>query len=342
MTAEPTRGRLLDLVERFTRVKVLAVVDLVADEYVYGRISRVSREAPVLILDHDRTQIVPGGGANAVANIASLGGRPLTVGLVGKDPSGRELLSGFRSARIDTSAISMRPSYQTPTKTRILAGGANATKQQVVRIDRNGHVNSAGGIRREIQRAVAELLPQADVVMVSDYGYGLVSAELSRSLAKRAASLRKLAILDSRYNILDYPGFAAATPNEPEVEAALGTEHGNDEAAVERSGRQMLRRLRGQAVVMTRGSKGMMLFESHRATRRIPVFGTDEVADVTGAGDTVISTFTLAVGAGATFYEAALLANYAGGIVVMKRGTATVSHDELASAVESDPSRKRG
>jgi len=341
VTAGPTRGRLLDIVERFGRVKVLAVVDLVADEYIYGRISRVSREAPVLILEHDRTQVVPGGGANAVANIASLGGRPLTVGLVGKDSAGRELLAGFRRARIDTSAISSRPSYETPTKTRILAGGPNSTKQQVVRIDHNSHVNSAGGIRREIQRAVADLLPRADVVMVSDYGYGLVSTELSRSLAKRAASLRKMAILDSRYHILDHPGFAAATPNEPEVEVALGVEHGDDEVAVERSGRQMLRRLRGQAVVMTRGSKGMMLFEPRRPARHIPVFGTDEVADVTGAGDTVISTFSLAVGARATFYEAALLANYAGGLVVMKRGTATVSRDELAAAVGSDPSLEK-
>jgi len=334
--SEPSKRRLLDLVERFERVKVLAVVDLVADEYVFGRISRVSREAPVLILDHDRTQLVPGGGANAVANIKSLGGRPLTVGLVGKDASGRELLAGFRRSGISTSAILRRPAYQTPTKTRILAGGAHSTKQQVVRIDRNNHVNSAGNIRRELERAVMELLPKADVVMVSDYGYGLISPELGRSLARRAAALRKLAILDSRYHILDYPGFAAATPNEPEVEAALGLEMGNDEALLERAGRQMLRKLRGQAVVMTRGSKGMMLFEHRRPTCRIPVFGTDEVADVTGAGDTVISTFTLALGAGATFYEAALLANYAGSIVVMKRGTATASREELAAVVGSD------
>ena len=336
MKSEPSKRRLLDLVERFERIKVLAVVDLVADEYVFGRISRVSREAPVLILDHDQTQLVPGGGANAVANIKSLGGRPLTVGLVGKDASGRELLAGFRRSGISTSAILRRPAYQTPTKTRILAGGAHSTKQQVVRIDRNNHVNSAGNIRRELERAVMELLPKADVVMVSDYGYGLISPELGRSLARRAAALRKLAILDSRYHILDYPGFAAATPNEPEVEAALGLEMGDDEALLERAGRQMLRKLRGQAVVMTRGSKGMMLFEHRRPTCRIPVFGTDEVADVTGAGDTVISTFTLALGAGATFYEAALLANYAGSIVVMKRGTATASREELAAVVGSD------
>jgi rfaE bifunctional protein kinase chain/domain len=333
---EPRRGRLLELVDRFERVKVLAVVDLVVDEYIYGRTSRVSREAPVLILNHDRTQLVPGGGANAVANIASLGGRPLTVGLVGKDGPGRELLAGFRLARIGTSAILRESGYNTPTKTRILAGGVLSTKQQVVRIDRDTHVNSTRSVHRHLKRAISELLPKADVVMVSDYGYGLITPEIGRSLATRAASLRKKAILDSRYNILSYSGFAAATPNEPEVESALGLAIGNDETVLERSGRQMLRRLRSQAVVITRGSQGMMLFESRQPSRHIPVFGTDEVADVTGAGDTVISTFTLALGAGASFYEAALLSNYAGGIVVTKRGTATVSRQELAAAVATD------
>jgi rfaE bifunctional protein kinase chain/domain len=148
--------------------------------------------------------------------------------------------------------------------------------------------------------------------------------------------MRKLAILDSRFDILSHRGFATATPNEPEVETALGVSIGNDEERLEKAGRQLLRRLRFQSVVITRGSQGMALFEARRPTRHIPVFGTDEVADVTGAGDTVISTFSLALGAGATYFEAALLANYAGGIVVMKRGTATVSREELASAVASD------
>jgi len=331
-----SRGRLLELVDGFDKVRVLAFVDLVADEYIYGQISNVSREAPVLILKYDRTQLVPGGGANAVANIASLGGKPLAVGLLGKDRAGRELMKVLRKAKVDVSAIERDADYRTPTKTRILAGGVHSTKQQVVRIDRATHVTPGVRVQKHLDRATAELLPRADVVMVSDYGYGLVSPEFGSSIARRAASMRKLAILDSRFDILSYSGFASATPNEPEAEAALGVSIGNEEALLERAGRQLLKRLRSRAVVITRGSKGMSLFESRRPTRHIPVFGTDEVVDVTGAGDTVISTFSLALGAGAAFYEAALLANYAGAVVVMKRGTATVSRRELTAAVDAD------
>jgi rfaE bifunctional protein kinase chain/domain len=336
MKAAPSRARLFELVERFETVRVLAFVDLVADEYIYGEIGDVSREAPVLILKYDRTQMVPGGGANAVNNIAALGGRPLTVGLVGRDQAGRELLKLLRSSRVDTSTIKSHPEYRTPTKTRILAGGVHATKQQVVRIDRATHVTRDDGVRDYLDRSMAGLLPKADVVMVSDYGYGLVTPEFGASLARRAASMRKLAILDSRFDIWSYHGFSTATPNEPEVEAALGVSIGKDEERLEKAGRRLLRRLRSQSVVITRGNKGMAVFEARRPTRHIPVFGTDDVVDVTGAGDTVISTFSLALGAGASYYEAALLANYAGGIVVMKRGAATVTREELTSAVTSD------
>ena len=242
----------------------------------------------------------------------------------------------LREAGVKTSTIERHPEYRTPTKTRILAGGVHSSKQQVVRIDRATHVKRDRAVQSYLSQSLAELLPKSDVVMVSDYGYGLVTPEFGQSLSRRAAAMRKLAILDSRFDILSYSGFAAATPNEPEVETALGVSIGNDEDVLERSGRQLLRRLRSPSVLITRGSKGMALFERRRPTEHIPVFGTDEVADVTGAGDTVISTFSLAMGAGATYYEATLLANYAGGVVVMKRGTATVSRDELATAVSSD------
>ena len=331
--------RLLSLIERFDEVKVLALVDLVADEYVYGQISRVSREAPVLILKHDRTELVPGGGANAVNNIAALGGHALAVGLVGKDKAGGELLARLRRARVDVTAVAREPAYTTPTKTRVLAGGAQSAKQQVLRIDRGAPLSTNDALERRLSSAIAELLPRASAVLVSDYGYGLISPRLARAVATRSASLRKVSTLDSRFSILSHRGFTAATPNLPEVEAALGVEVGGDSMKLEKAGRQMLRRLKARAVLVTRGSSGMSLFEVGRPTAHIPVFGTDEVADVTGAGDTVIGTFTLALGAGASFVEAATLANYAGGIVVMKRGTATLSREELAAAVERGTDR---
>ncbi|MGH9332445.1 MAG: bifunctional heptose 7-phosphate kinase/heptose 1-phosphate adenyltransferase [Vicinamibacteria bacterium] len=337
--SEPSRDRLVSLIEAFRRVKVLAVVDLVVDEYIFGQISRVSREAPVLILDYDDNRLVPGGGANAVNNIAALGGRPFAVGIVGDDAPGRELLTQLRKAKVDVSGIQSSRSYKTPTKTRILAGGVHSTKQQVVRIDRRTRVPADDGVRDPRDEAIRELLPEASVVMVSDYDYGLITPELGNSLARKAASLRKRTVLDSRRALRSYSGFTSATPNEPEVEAALGVRIGHDEATLEKSGRKLLQKLRMQALLVTRGSDGMVLFEPRRPTRRIPIYGSDEVADVTGAGDTVISAYALALGAGASFHEAALLANYAGGIVVMKRGTATVSPEELRNAVFSDRSR---
>jgi D-glycero-beta-D-manno-heptose-7-phosphate kinase len=336
VSVEPSRERLLALVDSFRRVRVLAFVDLVADEFVLGQISRVSREAPVLILDYDETRLVPGGGANAVHNIATLGGRPVAVGLVGDDSAGRELLSQLRSAKADVSAVLRSRSYRTPTKTRILAGGVHSAKQQVVRIDRKTRVPEDRETRAHLERAARELLPKADVVMVSDYDYGLITPELGNALADQAAALSKKSVLDSRRAVTSYRGFSSATPNEPEVEAALGVRIGRDEATLERSGRRLLSKLRTTALLVTRGSDGMALFEPRRATRHIPIFGTDEVADVTGAGDTVIAAYALALGAGASFYEAALLANYAGGIVVMKRGTATVSREELGAAIERE------
>jgi len=339
LSGEPTRERLLSLIDSFSGVKVLAVVDLVADEYIVGQISRVSREAPVLILDYDESRVVPGGGANAVNNIATLGGRAFAVGVVGEDSPGRELLSALRKAKVDVSGVQALRGFTTPTKTRILAGGPHSAKQQVVRIDRRTRVPRKRELQIRLNAAIKDLLPEACAVMVSDYDYGLVTRELGNSLARRAASLRKNAVLDSRRSLCDFTGFTSATPNEPEVEAALDVAIGHDEATLEKSGRTLLQKLRLRSLLVTRGSDGMALFEHRRPTRRIPIYGSDEVTDVTGAGDTVISAYTLALGAGASFYEAALLANYAGGIVVMKRGTATVSQEELRRAVESYPTR---
>lgn len=335
MSSAPSRDRLLSLIEGFSRVRVLAVVDLVADEYILGENSRVSREAPVLILEYDQTRVVPGGGANAANNMAALGGRVSVVGAVGKDPAGRELLSQLRRARVDVSGVEILARYRTPTKTRILAGGPHSAKQQVVRIDRKTRVPGERELSRRLGAAVQKRLREADAVLVSDYGYGLVTRKLGNDVARRAGSLRKVSVLDSRRAVCDFQGFTSATPNEPEVEAALGVEIGHDGKALESAGRELLRRLRLSSLLMTRGKDGMALFEPGRPTRSIPIHGTDQAADVTGAGDTVIAAYTLALGAGASFYEAALLANYAGGIVVMKRGTATVAREELERAIGS-------
>jgi rfaE bifunctional protein kinase chain/domain len=332
-----THDRLRAVIGAFRGRRIVVLADLVADEFLYGSVRRVSREAPVLILEYDRTDVRLGGGANAVHNIATLGGAPLPVGAVGKDDHGRRLRALLRERGIAARGVTVDADYVTPVKTRVLAGGTHATKQQMVRIDKTTRLPEASPARRAALTALREYEGRIDGVLVSDYGFGLLTHDLVEA-AMALARRRKVPVtVDSRYALLQYKGMTAVTPNEPEVEAALGVTIGHDRRKLESAGRALLRRLGVQAVLVTRGSDGMALFEPGRPTAHIPIHGSDQVADVTGAGDTVIATFTLALAAGATPLEASLLANYAGGIVVMKRGTATVSAAELLRAVDGDP-----
>ncbi len=330
-------SRLVDLVETFHRQTILLLGDFVADKFSFGEISRVSREAPVLILRHRETQLLPGGGANAANNLVDLGVRVLPVTAVGDDAPGRALVEYFRRKRVDTSAIVRVPGWTTPTKTRFLAGWTHTTRQQVLRVDRMPDGELPARVRALVLRAARERLRRSRALLVSDYGCGVVSPALVRQLNGRS-SAGILTTLDSRYSLLDYrnAGVTAATPNEPELEALHHTRIGNDREALERLAGRTLRQMKLRALVVTRGKDGMVVFERGRKPYAIPIYGTDQVADVTGAGDTVIAVFTLALAAGATFVEAAHLANYAGGIVVMKRGTATVTRDELLAAIRND------
>ncbi len=329
--------RLLDLVDRFGGRRIVVVGDLIADEFIYGRITRVSREAPVLILRYDSTQILPGGAGNAANNVAALGGCAAIVGLIGADESGRRLRRSFHAGVSRNHLIGLR-GYTTPTKTRILAGGIHSAKQQVVRIDRERAFPTDGDqLRERITRVAEDAIGECDGLLVSDYGYGLVTPALVERLkARLAAATRRRPIpilVDSRYDLLRYRRLTACTPNESEVEQLLGVKINDHAPTLERAGRAILRRTGMKAVLVTRGSRGMALFEPGRRTVHIPIYGSDEIADVTGAGDTVMATMMLSLAAGGSFYEAALLANYAGGIVVMKRGTATASAAELRHAI---------
>ena len=328
---------LLPLIDALRGRSVAVVGDVVADEFVYGRVARVSREAPVLILEYDSTEVVPGGGANAANNVAALGGEAVLVGVVGRDEPGRRLL-GALHRRVVQRGIVRVPGRATPVKTRILAGGIHSAKQQVVRIDRAVDRALDDRSRRAFERNVITAALDADAVLLSDYGSGLVTPALVSGIR---AALRKQGtpipiLVDTRYQLLRYRGLTASTPNESEVEQALGIRINDNPRALERAGRTVLTRTRSEAVLITRGSRGMALFVPDSPTVHIPIFGPDEIADVTGAGDTVMATMALALAAGATFELAARLANCAGGLVVMKRGTATVSGEELRAALRSD------
>jgi bifunctional ADP-heptose synthase (sugar kinase/adenylyltransferase) len=348
--------RYAELIARFASARVVVAGDLIADEFLYGQVERVSREAPVLILKYDTTEVLPGGAGNAASNAAALGARVRVVGVVGRDEAGQRLLSVMPS-RANTSGVVKLAGYVTPVKTRVLAGGVHSAKQQVVRIDRAGPgfaPRQRAVVTRKIEDALAAALTDADVVVVSDYGSGLYTPELiARAEAKAAGRGRRrpsssrhggdptyvgrvpMILVDSRYGLAGFRGITACTPNEPEVEAVLGVTIGDDPVVLEKAGRALLRKLQSRAVLITRGSRGMALFEPGRPTDHIPIVGSDQIADVTGAGDTVIATFALALASGATFGEAARLANHAGGLVVMKRGTATVSAGELLDAIKA-------
>jgi rfaE bifunctional protein kinase chain/domain len=306
---------------------------VIADEFIYGEIARVSREAPVLILNYDSTEIVPGGAGNAAGNVASLGGAARLAGVAGRDETGRRLLATLKSRRIDVDAVLRPAGYRTPTKTRILAGGVHSAKQQVVRIDRAASGTIDETARAAFEARVLRAVRHADALLVSDYGSGLVRPHLVADARKVFRDKKGIILVDSRYNLRKFRGMTACTPNESEVEQALGLRIGDNARALERAGRALLGETRAAAVLITRGSRGMALFEDDRPTVHIPIVGSDQIADVTGAGDTVIATMTLALSAGAPFEDAARLANYAGGLVVMKRGTATVSASELRYAI---------
>ncbi len=330
----PTPQRLLEIIDLMNGQPILMLVDLVADRFITGQPKRISREAPVLILRHEGEVMAPGGGANAVANVKALGGQPLTLGAVGDDENGRQLLEILDQAGIDTSGIVRRSGFRTPTKTRILGGGRHSIKQQIVRYDIEDSLEITTTEREQFEQQIDVWDTPSAVAILSDYGYGTVSPTLMSSI-REALGPRSTILCDSRYRLGEFVGLDGATPNEEEAESLLGSSISESEEQLLRAGSNLASTLSARFLLITRGSYGMTLFEE-ASCWQIPVHGTDEVADVTGAGDTVIGAFGLAIAAGASPLEATLLANYAGGVVVMKQGTATLDRSELQEAVRSD------
>ena len=249
------------------------------------------------------------------------------------DAQGHHLIQFFSDLGIDVSGIGMLKSYRTPAKMRILAGAVHAQRQQIVRIDSGGPIPASKAVTfTGIEQKLKTALRHADGLLVSDYGYGLVTPQFVSKIRSNGIP----ATIDSRYALKAFSRMTAATPNEPEVEASLGISIGTDTKKLEWAGRTLLRKLKHGALLITRGKDGMALFEPGKKTVHIRIHGTDAIADVTGAGDTVIATFTLALASGGSYDEAARLANYAGGIVVMKYGTRPVTYQELVRALEED------
>ena len=332
----PDSQRLIELIEQFSRQSILVLADFVADEFIFGEISRVSREAPVLILRRREMLTLPGGGANAVNNLVDLGARVFPIATLGDDAAGEALADYFRKKKVDVSGLVRARGWTTPAKTRFLAGWPHTAQQQVLRVDREPD-GLPSGTSDALARKARERIAGVSAVLISDYGYGSATPEIAASIRGRKGWAHP-ATLDSRYRLHDYArlDLTAATPNEAEMEAAHNVRIGGDASKLEDFARRTMARLNLSALVVTRGRHGMTVFERRRAPQPLDVYGSDQAVDVTGAGDTVIAAFTLALAAGATVLQAARIANYAGGLVVMKRGTATVTREELIAAIRSD------
>ena len=326
---------LANIVGDFSQKRVVVIGDAIADQFVYGEISRVSREAPVFILRHEHTETTPGGAGNCAANLAALGARVALVSVLGNDEPGRILSGKLREAGVDCTGVLLSDGRRTTTKVRVLAGQIHSTRQQVIRIDYDNEPELAAELKDKLSAEVRKAVLVADAVIISDYSYG-VADPIIGEVVREAVGDRKIPVLvDSRFRLSSFSGFTSATPNEDEVEELLGAEH-SDDATLESAAEQLRQQLGYEALLVTRGGHGMTLLESDAAPLHIDAVGSRQPLDVTGAGDTVIAIYTLALASGASFSSAARLANYAGGIVVMKPGTATVTRQELTSAALSD------
>lgn len=315
------------LVERFDAARILIVGDLVADHYLYGQTDRVSREAPVLVVRYEDSEVKLGGGANVAANARSLGARVTAVGVLGNDQMGGALREAFEDAEITLRGVE-GPGLVTEAKTRVLAGGLNTTRQQMIRLDSGNR----GPFPEEVQTALAEAIREAaanaDVLVVSDYGAGVLNPK-SLETIRQLASEGLCVCADSRYGLRRLSGVRMCKPNEPELESLIGQRVDSEEALLE-AGRMARAQLECESLLVTRGRSGMALFRAD-GVELLPVHGMTEAVDVTGAGDTVLAAFSLALAAGGDALEAAKIANVAGALAVGKAGTATVSREELVS-----------
>ncbi len=325
-------SNLANIVGGFSQQRVVVIGDAIADQFVYGEISRVSREAPVFILRHEHTETTPGGAGNCAANLAALGAKVALVSVLGKDEPGQILSSKLREAGVDCDGVLLSDRRRTTTKVRVLAGQIHSTRQQVIRIDYDSEPELGAELKEMLRADAQKAVAVADAVIISDYNYGVADPTIGNVVREAVGNRKTPVLVDSRFRLSSFSGFTSATPNEDEVEELLGAEH-SDDAALESAAEQLRQRLGYEALLVTRGSHGMTLLEANAAPLHIDAVGSRQPVDVTGAGDAVIATYTLALASGASFADAARLANFAGGIVVMKRGTATVSAEELLASI---------
>lgn len=327
--------RLFSLIDRFHQSRVLVVGDLALDEFLTGQVERVSREAPVLIIRHETTRQIPGGGANAVFNLAGLGAQVKAVGLIGNDDQGKALRGLFEAAGIDTQGILLDGDRPTVTKTRISGHARQSVTQQIVRVDRKSDELPQLDLQSQLADYIRQCIDSVDAVVCSDYGDGTLTLPVIA-----AALAHPRCIVDSQKAIKHYTGATLFTPNVPEAELAVGYSLVKptgeaDPEKIRQAGHDLLKLTQAQQILITRGEDGMSLFDRNGTEQHIPAFNRADVFDVTGAGDTVVAALTLGLTAGASTWEATVLGNLAASIVVRQFGTTTTTAEEMKVALQS-------
>ncbi len=328
MAAEKER-ELINLIDAFQGKNICIIGDVIADIFIFGRPYRLSREAPVVVIDYESERLFPGSAGNTMNNLLALGARVFPITFLGDDDAGNRLADYFSQfPSLDMGGL-MRYHGPTISKTRIMAGDTHTSKQQVIRIDRDSRRPISRPERSRMMERLRGLSPSMDAFILSDYGHGTVNGDVLSAMRRLAKE--KIVVGDSRYALRSFKGLTLITPNESEAYqlAALPPK-----APIEDVGAKIMKTMGLRALLITRGNKGMSLFDEAKCILHIPVSGSDEVTDVTGAGDTVCATVTLALAAGADFPTASVLANHAAGVVVMKRGTATATVSELKHAIQ--------
>ena len=318
----------INSLKKFNKINILIIGDMVADVYLKGNISRVSREAPVLVLEHAGEKVVPGGAANVVHNVATLGGQAFAVGLIGNDKAGGGLRDILNDKNVETTGLIVEENRPTITKTRIIAGGSATVSQQIVRIDQEMKSPILNQTEESFINILKQVIDKIDAVVLSDYGSGMLSDKIRSFIIESCQEKNIKTIVDSRYDILKFEGVSFVKQNEAEAAKAVGFELTSEDAVVT-AGKILLEKLQAEGIIISRGEQGMSLIQDNGEIHHIPVVDKSEVFDVSGAGDTAVAAFILAIASGAKPVEATKIANFAAGIAVRKLGTATVSNEEL-------------
>lgn len=330
---EVMKPDLIDFVDKFKGKRILIIGDMIADIYLHGDISRISREAPVLVLVESEERTVAGGAANVVNNVATLGGKAFAVGILGEDKGALNLKQILEDNAVDTQGMYCDPERKTITKTRVIAGGRATVSQQVVRIDRECNEPLSAAYEQELMDYIKQIMPQMQGVVMSDYGSGTITPAIRDLILTMSKEYNIPSIIDSRYAIFDFMGTDYVKQNDAELASAVGYKI-EDEDMLYKAAQEFLTKMQAKGVLVTRGEEGMTLFEADGSIHHIPVSDKSEVFDVSGAGDTCVATFITALAAGALPHQAAELSNFASGIAVRKMGTATVSDAELIAVLQ--------